>query len=102
MENPWFRFVLLLDFAGDFEDEDADENEEEDGSGYFSYRLFTPLPRWIVRRPSERSGSRKVRTLKRPEGRAPGAFLVVRRNTDLRGLNDIDLCSDHSGFHNSL
>ena len=45
VENPWFRFVLLLDlvllldFAGDFEDEDDDENEEVGGSGYFSHTL---------------------------------------------------------------
>ena len=39
VKNPWLRFVLLLDFAGDFEDEDDDENEEDGGSGYFSHRL---------------------------------------------------------------
>ena len=48
VENPSFRFVLLLvlvflfDFAGDFEDEDDDENEEDCASGYFSHRLFRP------------------------------------------------------------
>jgi hypothetical protein len=41
VESPWFRFVILLDFAGDFEDEDEDddENEEDGGSGYFSHTL---------------------------------------------------------------
>ena len=39
VKNPWLRFVLLLDFAGDFEDEDDDENEEDGGSGY-SLRRF--------------------------------------------------------------
>ena len=49
MKNPSFRFVLLLvlvlllDFAGDFEDEDGDENEEDCTSGYFSHKLFTAL-----------------------------------------------------------
>jgi hypothetical protein len=43
VENSWFRFVALLDFAGDFEDEDADEDEEDGGSGRFSHRLSTPL-----------------------------------------------------------
>jgi hypothetical protein len=43
VENPWFRFVLVvvlvlvLDFTRDFEDEDEDE---EDGAfRHFSHRL---------------------------------------------------------------
>ena len=43
MKNTSFRFVLLLDFAGDFEDEDDDENEKDCASGYFSHSLFTAL-----------------------------------------------------------
>ena len=44
MKDRWLRFVLLLDFAGDFEDEDDDENEEDGGSGYFSHRLSRRRP----------------------------------------------------------
>jgi hypothetical protein len=33
VKNHWFRFVLLLDIAADFED------EEDGGSGYYSHRL---------------------------------------------------------------
>ena len=37
--------VLLLDFAGDFEDEDDDENKEDGPYGYFSHRPFRPPQR---------------------------------------------------------
>jgi len=39
VKNTSFRFALLLDFAGDSEDEDDNENEEDCVSGYFSHRL---------------------------------------------------------------
>jgi len=51
VKHPTFRFVLLLvlvlllDFAGGFEDENDDENEEDCASGYFSHRLFSPPER---------------------------------------------------------
>ena len=90
VKNTSFRFVLLLvlvlllDYAGDFEDEEDNENEEDCVSGYFSHRL--------------------LRSLHGPEGqragkfRAPLALLEARRRersavTDNMGMHGIHLGS---------
>src|SRR6185295_12266908 len=72
-----FRFVLLLvlvlllDFAGDFEDEDDDVNKEDCASGYFLNRLLSPLHGPDCQRAGEFGVSLALREAERRERRAP-------------------------------